>query len=178
MLPKLSTTGLFLLLLSAQCGHCQVTASRTIVADLASKLTYRSQLDSSINVNALSVEDGNRLIERMYVIDQQYRKELGPDINRQDEKAQKALRLMTINDQSNQAILLKLLKRFGWPCHDSRRQLGAKAYWIAWHARGDYDKMAAFYPYLVKATQRRCLPVGFKQEYGKWLTALKRTYQR
>ncbi|CCH03158.1 hypothetical protein FAES_5159 [Fibrella aestuarina BUZ 2] len=171
-------THLFLLLILTQAGYCQVQTSHTLVENLASRFVYRPQLDSSINVNTLSREQCNQIIERMHVIDQQYRSELGSDMSRQDEAAQKAGRLMTINDQSNQAILLKILHRFGWPCDDPKRQLGYKAYIIAWHARGDYDKMAAFYPYLQRATRYGCMHPAHEQEYSTWLTNLKRVYRR
>lgn len=171
-------TNLLLLLLLAKAGYCQVQTSHTLIENLASRFVYRPQLDSSINVNNLSKEQCNQLIERMHVIDQQYRREIGGDMNRQDEAAQKAWRLMSVNDQTNQVILLKLLKRYGWPCNDTDQQLAAKAYWIAWHARGDYDKMAAFYPYLQRATKQGCMHPAHELEYRTWLTNLKRAYQR
>ncbi|MEZ0608048.1 hypothetical protein ACAW74_06010 [Fibrella sp. WM1] len=171
-------TILILAITLTQQSYCQVQTSHTLIENLASRFTYRPQLDSSININALSHEQCNQLIERMHRIDQQYRKELGSDMNRQDEAAQKAWRLMSVNDQTNQVILLKLLKRFGWPCNNTKRQLGDKAYWIAWHARGDYDTMAAFYPYLQRATRQGCMHTAYEKEYRTRLTDLKRAYGR
>lgn len=176
-LLKLSFAGLLFGLWGACCS-AQVMTTQAVVTDLSARLTYRPQLDSSVNVSTMKLEERNKLIERMYVIDQQYRREIGADVGRQDERAEKAWRFMGVNDRTNQVILLKLLKRFGWPHNDPKRQLGYKAYLIAWHARGNYDRMNAFYPYLLKATQQQDLPSSWAREYGAWLDVLKRVYQR
>ncbi len=59
-----------------------------------------------------------------------------------------------INDPVNQAILLKLLRRYGWPCD---KDLSFKAWFIVWHTRDNYEQLSKFYPYLVKANQMQCI---------------------
>ncbi|MBC8155679.1 MAG: hypothetical protein H7Z72_22560 [Bacteroidetes bacterium] len=145
---------LFLILTDAL--SAQVPKQKPFETVFPAKMWDRPHLDSTINVDRLSLESCYQLIEKMFVVDQQYRDSLHR--HRVDEaRSRSFMRLMAINDPVNQTILLKILNRHGWPCDDTKRKLSTKAWHIAWHARGDLDKMLTFYPYLVRANSKKCI---------------------
>lgn len=143
-----------LLLMMTNALSGQVLPQKSFETVFPAKMWERPHLDSTINVNRLSLESCYRLIERMFVVDQQYRDSLEKS---DDARSHHFGHLMTINDPVNQAILLKILNRYGWPCDKSKRELSSKAWYIAWHARGEMDKMLAFYPHLVRANSKKCI---------------------
>ncbi len=114
--------------------------SKTDFSDLFSIKEY-PLLDSSINVSTLSREEYNQLIERMFEVDQQYRDSLSR--NMQDKAQFKRFgRLITVNDVANRAVLLKILKRYGWPCDTDKRKLAYKAWFIPWHTRSNFEMLS------------------------------------
>lgn len=134
--------------------HAQ-SLSKTDFANLFSIKEY-PRLDSSINVSALSREECNQLIERMFEVDQQYRDSLNR--NMQDEVQFKRFgRLITVNDVANRAVLLKILKRYGWPCDTDKRKLSYKAWFIPWHIRSNHEMLSEFYSYMKKADTTNCI---------------------
>jgi len=129
--------------------------SKTDFANLFSIKEY-PRLDSSINVSTLSQEECNQLIERMFEVDQQYRDSLNR--NMQDEAQRKHFgRLITVNDVANRAVLLKILKRYGWPCDTDKRKLSYKAWFIPWHTRSNFEMLSEFYSYMKKADTTNCI---------------------
>ena len=130
------------------------------------KMWDRPVLDSAISVSRLSLESCYQLIEKMFVVDQQYR-DSAQRYRTDEDKNRYFGHLWMVNDPVNQTILLKILKKYGWPCESSDRKMSFKAWFIAWHARGDFDRMMIFYPYLVAADRKRCINhnqfVAFKE---------------
>ncbi len=51
-------------------------------------------------------------------------------------------RLITVNDVANRAVLLKILKRYGWPCDTDKRKLSYKAWFIPWHTRSNFEMLS------------------------------------
>lgn len=137
--------------------HAQ-TLSKTDFADLFSIKEY-PRLDSSVNISTLFREECNQLIERMFEVDQQYRDSLNR--NMQDEVQFKRFgRLITVNDVANRAVLLKILKRYGWPCDTDKRKLSYKAWFIPWHTRSNHEMLSEFYSYMKKADTTNCINVN------------------
>lgn len=128
-----------------------------------------AKLDTSINVNPLSRQACGALIEQMFTIDQQYRDSLyhSPQASAKQTYYGK---LMSVNDQVNQTLLLKILKRHGWPCQPDR-SLSRKVWFIAWHSRGDYAQFSQFYRYLQKA--RGCIDASLFKEMQEQIAALR-----
>jgi len=128
-----------------------------------------AQLDTAMNVNQLSRQACGALIEHMFTIDQRYRDSLnhcGQASAKQDYYG----KLMSVNDKTNQTLLLKILKRLGWPCQQDR-SLSRKAWFIAWHSRGDYAQLSQFYRYLQKA--RGCIDASLYGEMKERIEAMK-----
>lgn len=118
------------------------------------------ELDSSININNISLNDCNLLIEKMYKIDQQYR---DSTIKYSSDKTKRDFfnKTISINDIVNQILLLKIIERYGWPCDDTKK-ISTKAWFIAWHARSNFVLLSKFYSYIDKANILHCIdPVQF-----------------
>lgn len=119
-----------------------------------------------MDVSKLSADSRKALIEKLFAVDQMYRDSLNR-IGGQSEsdKSNHFWNLIMINDPVNQAVLLKLLRRYGWPCD---KDLSFKAYIIAWHARHSYEQLSRFYPYLVKVNKTKCVNANqFKDVHDK-----------
>ena len=136
------------------------------------RLRERTQLDSSIDVNKLSLESCYQLIEKAFIVDQQYRDSLRR-YSLGQARYDYFTHLYAINDPVNQAILLKIVKRHGWPCKVDKRDLSFKAWTIAWHAQANLERFSKFHPYLILAHKNRCInPYSFS-DFEKKLNYMK-----
>lgn len=122
------------------------------------RMRYKPELDSGINVSALSAKARHELLKRMVLIDQKYRIPLNTNKTIGTNEENRLSALMILNDEVNQTILLKMVRQYGWPCDVSKDSLATRAYLIVWHGRDSYRKMIPFYPYLVKAQKTGCIP--------------------
>lgn len=106
----------------------------------------------------------NKLIEKLYEVDQMYRAKIYKiGWTSRSAEAKRYNLLIGINDPVNQAILLKILKLDGWPCDSEKgdNALSHKAWFIAWHAQ--ITEKSLFYPYLKAANRSKCIdPVQFR----------------
>jgi hypothetical protein len=127
-----------------------------------------AQLDTAMNVNQLSPQACRALIERMFIIDQQTRNDLN-HYGQASANYNYYNKLMGVNDRANQTLLLKILKRHGWPCQKDR-SISRKAWYIAWHSRGDYGRFNQFYRHLQQA--RSCIDSSLYGEMKKRIEAL------
>ena len=127
---------------------------------------YLPHLDSTMDVTKLSADGRNALVEKLYAVDQMYRDSLMRiGWQSKSDKANHFVNLIMINDPVNQAVFLKLLRRYGWPCD---KFLSHKAWFIVWHTRDSYEQLSKFYPYLVKANQIKCVNANqFKDVHDK-----------
>ncbi|MFD2938329.1 hypothetical protein [Spirosoma flavum] len=92
----------------------------------------------------------------MYEVDQQYRDSLSRCSS--DKPKQKYFgHLIVINDPVNRTILLKILKKYGWPCDNDSRKLSTKAWHIAWHTRSNFELLSEFYSYIIQADKPSCI---------------------
>lgn len=128
-----------------------------------------AQLDTAINVNQLSRQACGALIQQMFTIDQRYRDSLN-HYRQASAKQTYYDKLMGVNDRANQILLLKILKRHGWPCQQDR-SISRKAWYIAWHSRGDYARFSQFYRYLQQA--KGCIDASLYGEMKARIEALK-----
>jgi hypothetical protein len=127
------------------------------------KLNAIPEIDSTMDISNLNESAYNELIDRMYTLDQKYRievmKDWPPKPNQhagdQDPKNRRDWQLMSINDQSNQALFLRLLKQYKWPTQKGENGSAVKAWYIAWHAPSNRKKL--FYPFMVEAVKRKSL---------------------
>lgn len=153
-------TAWFILLSLYQVAYAQ-KISRGGVDDLFPALTrYSPVLDSSINVAKLSLSARNKLIEKLFEVDQMYRISLNKvGWASESAEARHYWHLIAINDPVNQTILLKILKLDGWPCDKAKgeKSLSYKAWFVPWHDRGSYEGLNRFYPYLEKANKANCI---------------------
>ena len=122
-----------------------------------------------MDVTKLSADGRKALIYKLFAVDQMYRDSLNRiGWQSESDKTDHFWNLIMINDPVNQAILLKLLRRYGWPCEKSKSDLSHKAWFIVWHTRGNYEQLSKFYPYLVKANQMKCVNANqFKDVHDK-----------
>ncbi|MFD1143364.1 hypothetical protein ACFQ4C_19705 [Larkinella insperata] len=116
-----------------------------------------------MNINGLSRESCHRLIDKMFTVDQQYR-DSSMRYQLHSEKERYFTRLMNQNDLVNWTLLLKIVKRHGWPCQ-ANGERSYKAWIIAWHARADWKWMQRFYPHVRKANQLRCVHPNLYREF-------------
>jgi hypothetical protein len=102
-----------------------------------------------------------QFLKKLFESDQKYRKDLQPlDMKRDSLEFWKLMRLMNNNDRVNQTILLKLLKKFGWPC-SKNMELSFCAWIIIWHSNIErYD----FYPYVKEAFKKGCISKQLYQQ--------------
>jgi len=170
------TTFLFaclLLLAAVSLASAQKTSTGSFDRVLPVNRRYAPVLDSSINVAKLSLADRNKLIEKLFEVDQLYRKPTSNTCWAPDSKeARYHNNLMALNDPVNQALLLKILRLDGWPCDLSKgaKALSYKAWFIVWHNRGSYEGMNRFYPYLAKAKASNCISTSQFNEVNNVLT--------
>ena len=129
-------------------------------------------LDSSINVSKLSVLQRSQLIDKLLLVNQMYHIKLNKlDWDSKNSEVDRLVRLMTINDSVNQAILLKLLKIDGWPCDTDKddKSLSYKAWIIVWHTNRENDVQQKFYPYLKTAIKNGCIHKNLSDQLvEKW----------
>lgn len=128
-----------------------------------------AQLDTAMNVNQLSRQACDSLIKQLFTIDQQYRDSLN-HCGQASAKQNYYGKLMSVNDRANQTLLLKILKRHGWPCQQDR-SVSRKAWFIAWHSRGEYSQLSQFYRYLQKA--RGCIDASLYGEMKERIEAMR-----
>ncbi|RYF75636.1 MAG: hypothetical protein EOO39_06630 [Cytophagaceae bacterium] len=118
--------------------------------------TYRVDADTSLRVELLSKAAFYQLIDQLYVIDQRYRA--------QDRKTGQTglMGRMKRNDAANQYLLLKGLKRHGWPTDFNRTKAAfetrsVKAWTIVQHSNENAPELGGqLRPYL-KAAYRKGL---------------------
>ena len=102
-------------------------------------------------------------LKKLFESDQKYRKDLQPlDMKRDSVAFWKLVKLMKNNDKVNQIILLKLLKKFGWPCNKDI-QFSFNAWIIIWHS--EIIDRNDFYPYLKEALKKGCI---LKEHYQQF----------
>ncbi|MCF0063820.1 hypothetical protein MUK70_00570 [Dyadobacter chenwenxiniae] len=144
----------------AQAGSCQ--SLKQPVYDFA-RLNDIPEIDSAMDISNLTPMGYNKLIDKMFVLDQKYRIKVmngtpgkrNQHVRRPDSETGKYWRLMAVNDQSNQALFLRLLKRYKWPAQPGKDGSSVKAWYIAWHAHA--DRQGLFYPFLVEAVNSKLL---------------------
>lgn len=118
-------------------------------------LPLKAEMDTNTNIKNISIKEFKSLINKLYEIDQKYRKSLEKiSRTKQPELYLNSIKKMRINDKSNQIILLKLVKKFGWPCDNSFEQ-SVKPWVIVWHAEA--DNKVLFYPFIRIAHNKGCI---------------------
>lgn len=150
----------------------QVSRQKSLESIFPLKLREQTQLDSSIDVNKLSLESCHQLIEKAFIVDQQYRDSLRR-YSLGQAKYNHFTHLYAINDPVNQAILLKILKRHEWPCKVDKRELSFKAWIIAWHAQANLERFSKFHPYLILAHKKKCISPYLFSDFEKKLNFMK-----
>ncbi|UTM21808.1 hypothetical protein [Dyadobacter chenhuakuii] len=141
-------------------GSCQFLNKP--VFDFA-RLNDIPEIDSIMDISSLNESAYNKLIDRMYTLDQKYRIKVmkgwsskrNPHPRDQDPKTLRDWQLMAINDQSIQALFLRLLKLYKWPTQTGEQGSAVKAWYIAWHAPARRKKL--FYPFIVEAVKDKSL---------------------
>lgn len=130
----------------------------------------RSDFDPATPVANLSPTQRRELIARLYRADQRYREEVHSGKKRTPEQGKHLNQLMKVNDEANAAILLNLVRAYGWPqsrtAYDSTE---FKAYVIVWHI-SEYARYRQFEPYLPKNVKnQRLIPANPPQSLAeKW----------
>jgi hypothetical protein len=150
-------TSLLSLLLMHVSFHCPAQTSGSVFN--FSDLYIVAEIDSSQNIGKLTTSAYDRLIENMYLLDQKYRKEvmktwhlkIKDSAYTTPEDAENWKRIK-VNDKANQALLLRLLKKYNWPGGKGENGSAQKAWYIAWHASA--NEKHVFYPYLQEAVKR------------------------
>ncbi|MBO0952668.1 hypothetical protein [Fibrella forsythiae] len=119
----------FITLLFPIFANSQPLKSNSIIYLFSNKT--KAELDSTINVSKLSIAESYSLIDTIYQVDKRYRDSLNR-YNSGTTKFRYFISMIAINDAVNQKILLKVLRKYGWPC--KKLQIADKASLIAWHS--------------------------------------------
>jgi len=123
--------------------------SQTIIAEMTSRI---ADVDSSLSINHCSPTQRKSLLKQLYHTDQQYR-DSAVNGSQSTVKQQLFSHKIIANDQANQVLLSKLVKKFGWPTQREYGDQGAMTAWlIVWHAAPNYQKQ--YYPLIKKAYQQ------------------------
>lgn len=127
--------------------------------------TYRVDADTSLRVDQFSKAAFYQLIDQLYVIDQTYRAQYM-------KTGQPALiRRMKRNDAANQYLLLKGLKRHGWPTDFKRTKAAfetrsVKAWTIVQHSNENAPELGEqLRPYLKAAYEKGLINQELWQAY-------------
>ncbi|WP_291039253.1 hypothetical protein [Dyadobacter sp. 50-39] len=100
----------------------------------------KSDLDSNIVIPKLKTAEVGRILQKMLVADQRYRDSLMTKTLKQEE-VYYFNRLIIGNDKTNQALLSKIIARYGWPADHQLGEGASDAAWLVlWHASRDYKK--------------------------------------
>lgn len=133
----------------------------------------KAEIDSLMNIDNLTEKSYNSLIGKMFVLDQKYRAKLMEDQKRYDNKHVRDIdpqvlsymRAMSVNDRANQALLLRLLKKFSWPSDVGGDGASFKAWHIVWHASRARKK--SFHPYLIEAANNSLIDRKLLKQFEK-----------
>jgi hypothetical protein len=125
------------------------------------ELSIKADLDTNIKINVINQYGYMRWLDSLFIVDQTYRKQLQKILEKAEPVLYRAtMKKMKINDAANSAILLKLLKKFGWPC-DKRTDRSFKSWIIVWHS--DYYIKPIFIPFIKQAYIKGCIGKEFYQ---------------
>ncbi len=123
--------------------------SQTVILEMTSRI---ADVDSSLSVNHYSPTQRKALLKQLYQTDQQYR-DSAVNGSQSTAKQQLFSHKIVANDQANQVLLRKLVKKFGWPTQRDYGDQGTTTAWlIVWHADPDYQKQ--YYSVIKKAYQQ------------------------
>jgi hypothetical protein len=112
-------------------------------------------LNADMNISSFNYTDYLNFLPKLLDSDQFYRKQVKA-MTRKDSltKSQEIVDRMERNDRTNEIILLKLIKKFGWPCSKNLED-SFTAWIVVWHA--DTYTKNAFYPYMKEALKKGCI---------------------
>ncbi|WP_461085447.1 DUF6624 domain-containing protein [Spirosoma flavus] len=139
--------------LKAQSAHPQ--GSNKLMVEWAAYLADKGRvadMDSLLPVQHYSLTDCKQLLNRLYENDQRYRDSL---INGSQTKQKQNFywRKIIANDKTNQALLTKIITRYGWPTIKQYGKQGSEtAYLIVWHADVTYRRK--YYPLIKQSFER------------------------
>lgn len=121
-------------------------------------------LNTDIDISSFKYSDYLNFLPKLIESDQFYRKKLDKMIEQDNPgKYQEMIHRMERNDRADEFILLKLLKKFGWPC--SKNPGDSFTAWIVvWHA-STYERND-FYPYLKQALEKKCILKAHYDEFN------------
>ncbi len=128
-----------------------------------------ADIDSSLEINHYSLAQQRHLLNRLFQADQQYRDSLTNGA-KSALKQQLFTHRMVANDQANQALLTKIINRFGWPTIKQHGDQGALAAWlIVWHSDLSYQRR---YYLLIKSAYKQGLikqnPIEIEQRLKRY----------
>ncbi|MVM35478.1 hypothetical protein GO755_35985 [Spirosoma sp. HMF4905] len=124
-----------------------------------------ADIDSSLKITHYSVSQCKQLINQLYQIDQRYRDSV-MNGSKSREKQDYFWRKIKANDSANQALLTKIVTRYGWPTiHQYGEHESFTAWLIVWHADRDYQRK--YYPLIKQAYQRGTIKTSYLELYKR-----------
>lgn len=124
--------------------------------------------DSSIRIDSYTFSQRRQLLDLLFKNDQRYRDSL-VNGSKQTVRQQFFTHRLVVNDQVNQVLLCKFIRKFGWPSRQEYGKQGSLTAWlIVWHAGFDYQRK--YYPVINKAFQHK--------QISEWPVALEMKMKR
>ena len=163
---------LFLLLLVSLCVQAQPTPKTGPPKPFLPLSPYvKPHHDPGLSIANLTPAQRSDLIARLYQADQRYRIALSSEKRPTPDQKQHLWRLIHANDKANAAILLNLIKTYGWPRNRTPADsTEIKAYVIVWHV-SEYDRYRRFEPYLPEGLKHQRLvypPLSLAEKWKGW----------
>lgn len=123
-----------------------------------------ADIDTSTSFGQLSYNEYLTWIDKLLIVDQKYRVQERKISQKSDSVAYgKIWKRIKANDRANEVVLLKLLKKFGWPCNDETRSF--KTWIIVWHSdflpRRNGIAHETFVPFIRRAYKAGCINKKF-----------------
>lgn len=133
--------------------------------------TIKPDHDPGLSVANLSPAQRSDLIARLHQTDQRYREALRSEKRPTAEQERQLWKLIHANDKANAAILLNLVKTYGWPRNRTPTDSTEfKAYILVWHVN-DYESYRQFEPYLPEKLKHVRLvkpPLSLAEKWKDW----------
>jgi hypothetical protein len=137
---------------------------RPTLAGIIEDMYYQPNRSILVDPDTLDYPGYLSFLEVILDSDQKYRRILAKLEGSSDKvKVRSVEKSMKRNDRENQAILLALLKKFGWPCSKDRNH-SLSAWLVVWHA--DHLDKPPFYPFVKEANSRGCIMKGHYEQLG------------